>query len=171
MNERTTNRFWYLVYTKPRSENKALSHLAEQGYQVYLPRCRIKKTRKGKRIPAIEALFPNYLFIKLDPEQDNWSPIRSTPGVNKLVRFGPLPTRVPDAFVEQLKAREDEEGLQEISQPNFQAGDEVRVVEGPMAGLEAIYHTTKGSARALILLKILGKATPVELETEQLEPR
>ena len=40
-----------------------------------------------------------------------------------------------------------------------------------MAGLEAIYHTTKGSDRALILLKILGKATPVELETEQLEPR
>ncbi len=169
MHKDTTNRSWYLIYTKPRSEYKALTHLNEQGYEIYLPQCHIQKVRKSRRVVVTEALFPNYLFIRLDSKSDNWAPIRSTPGVNKLVRFGHMPTQVPDIFIENLKSSEDENGMQEITSASFEAGNKVRILDGAMAGLEAVYHTPKGSDRALIMLNILGKLTQVELATDRLE--
>jgi len=163
------NRSWYLIYTKPRSEQKAVTHLDEQGFKTYLPRCRIQKMRKSRRIAVTEALFPNYLFIRLDDKLDNWAPIRSTPGVSKLVRFGQMPARVPDIFIDSLKANDDENGLQEIASPSFKHGDKVRLLDGPMAGLEAIYQTAKGSDRAMIMLSVLGNLTRVELKSDGLE--
>jgi len=165
----TDNRSWHLIYTKPRSEQKALTHLDEQGYKTYLPKCRIQKMRKSRRVAVTEALFPSYLFIRLDDQLDNWAPIRSTPGVNKLVRFGQMPARVPDTFIDKLKANDDEDGLQEIALPGFEPGDKVRLTDGPMAGLEAIYQTAKGSDRAMIMLDLLGKLTRVELKSDGLE--
>ena len=164
------NRSWYLIYSKPRSEQKACLHLDEQGYETYLPRCCIQKIRKSKRILLVEPLFPSYLFIYLDSQLDNWAPIRSTPGVNKLVRFGPMPTPIPDHFIDQLKNNEDEQGLQTIAQPKLKTGDKIRILDGSLAGLDAIYQTTKGSDRAIIMLKILGQLTQVELKTDAFVP-
>lgn len=163
------HRSWYLIYTKPCGEQKAFSHLNEQGYETYLPRCRVTKRRQSRRITVTEAMFPNYLFIRLDNKQDNWAPIRSTPGVNRLVRFGLTPARVPQNFIDRLKQNEDESGLQEITSLTFSRGDKVRLLDGPMAGYEAIYQTEKGSDRAMIMLNILGKLTQVELDPAALE--
>ena len=57
---------WYLVYTKPRQEEVALTNLTRQGYGVYLPRLRQLRKRSGKQVPVVEPLFPRYLFIHLD---------------------------------------------------------------------------------------------------------
>ncbi len=163
------NRSWYVVYTKPRSEQKALLHLSEQGFLTYLPLFREKKRRKSRLLTDITPLFPNYLFIKLDDKHDNWTPIRSTPGVNKLVRFGDIPAKVPETFIETLRANEDDDGVQHFDQPKFAPGDRIRISDGPMAGLEAIFKTDRGSDRALIMLDIIGKLTRVELKIAHVE--
>jgi transcriptional antiterminator RfaH len=164
-----TNRSWYLVYTKPQSEQKAKVHLEEQGFETYLPLFRTRKTRK-KNSDAVKPLFPGYLFLFLDEQEDNWAPIRSTPGVSRLVRFGTMPAKVPGVLVQNLKSNENELGLQEIISPAFKEGDKIVVVDGPMEGLEAIFKTTKGSERVLILLNLIGKLTQVELEATQISP-
>lgn len=159
------NRSWYLIYTKPRSEQKAQRNLADQGFETYLPLFH-SKVRKGARL---KALFPNYLFIRLDKKTDNWAPIRSTPGVSKFVRFGPVPAMVPDSFIQVLQQNEDTDGYQLMANPVFQTGDKVRILDGALAGLEAVFGMAKGSDRALVLLDIVGKLTRVELETNRLE--
>ena len=72
---------WYVIYTKPRGERIAEENLQGQGYETYLPRSDPPHERACKRVAAPEPLFPRYLFIHLDVERENPSPIRSTFGV------------------------------------------------------------------------------------------
>ena len=58
---------WYAVFCKPRQEAVAEENLQRQGFHVYLPRTRIRHRRRGQWVNAIEALFPRYVFILIDP--------------------------------------------------------------------------------------------------------
>ena len=160
---------WYLIFTKPRQEEVALTNLTRQGYGAYLPRVRQLRKRRGKRLHIVEPLFPRYLFIRLDSHTDNWTPIRSTLGVMSLVRFGTEPARVPDDLVTRLKSHEDAEGLHEWAEPKLAVGDRVRVVEGPLAGYEGILLAKSGRERVVLLLDMLGSQMRAQLATRQLE--
>lgn len=160
---------WYLIYTKPRQEELALTNLTRQGYQVYLPRLRHWRKRRGKRVEAIEPLFPRYLFIFLDNQSDNWSPIRSTLGVASLVRFGADPARVPESFVAHLQARESADGLHEWVEPELVPGDEVRVAEGPFQGYEGVLLAPSGQERVILLLDLVGREVRTRVSRSQIE--
>lgn len=158
---------WYLVYTKPRQEQMALEHLQRQGYHCYLPTLRTEKIRRGKAVWVTEALFPRYLFIRLETglSAKSWSPIRSTQGVSTLVHFGSQPARVDDALVQWLQ--QHEQALPE--QARFQPGDAVRITRGPFAGLDALYQMTDAQQRAIVLIDILSRPVQLPIEPAALE--
>ena len=81
-----------------------------------------------------------------------------------------MPAKVPEVLIQNLQNNENDLGLQELSPPTFQEGDKIVVVDGPMEGFEAIFKTTKGSERVVILLNIIGKLTQVELKSQQISP-
>mgnify|MGYP003424550415 CR=1 FL=1 len=148
---------WYLVYTKPRQEQTAQQQLGRQGYPVYLPMTQRSRKRGNRRVPAIEPLFPRYLFIQLDTCRDDWGPIRSTVGVSALVRFGKEPANVPDVLIDLLRAQESTAGLHAWVEAEFRPGQPVRVVEGVLQGYEGIFVATSGRERVVVLLDILGR--------------
>src|SRR5699024_5665260 len=76
---------WYLIQTRPRQEARAHEHLANQGFEVFYPRLTVARLNKGQESQRQEPLFPNYLFVRLRAGTDNWSPIRSTRGVLRMV--------------------------------------------------------------------------------------
>jgi len=160
---------WYLVYTKPRQEGVAQDNLVRQAYVVYLPRVRLMRKRQGRQVAVIEPLFPRYLFIHLDTQNDNWSPIRSTFGVASLVRFGSEPAKVSDEFISHLQSQEGQDGLHEWAEPKMKVGDRVRVSEGPLKGYEGILLTKSGQARVMLLLEMLGKEVRTHLPSSQIE--
>lgn len=162
-------RSWYLVYTKPRQEKLARENLVRQGYQVYLPLIRARRRRKGAFVPVVEPMFPRYLFIHLDQETDNWGPIRSTYGVTGLVYFGFKPASVSAGLVRNLQEHEGADGLQQLPQVELQEGDSVRIVDGVMAGYEAIFQARTGKERVAILLELAGKSTQVNVSVHDLE--
>ena len=82
---------WYLVYTKPKQECRASQNLINQGLKVFLPQLFITGRDKHKKNTIVEPMFPRYLFVWLNLEQDNWHSIRSTKGVSHLVTFGDHP--------------------------------------------------------------------------------
>lgn len=163
------NRSWYLIVTKPKSEFKAQENLLRQGYEVYLPLVQNIRRRNGKNIKRTEAFFPRYLFILLNKETDNWSPIRSTIGVAGMVRFGGLPAQVPNILVEKLRENEDEFGLQVINTKELKKGDKIGIIDGPFKGCIAIYQKMKSTERVAVLLDIVGKNTQVTLSVHELE--
>ena len=163
------NRSWYLVVTKPQSEFKAQENLLRQGYEIYLPLVQTLRRRNGKNINRTEAYFPRYLFISLDKQTDNWSPIRSTIGVAGLIRFGGLPAVVPKDLIENLKNNEDDFGLQLTQKKELKQGDKVEIIDGPFEGYKAVYQKMKSTERVSVLLDIVGKNTQVTLSVHELE--
>ncbi len=82
---------WYLVQARPRQAELAVEHLERQGYCVFHPRLHVEQLRRGRPVVVEQALFPDYLFIRLQAGVDNFGPVRSTRGVAQLVGFGTVP--------------------------------------------------------------------------------
>ena len=164
-------RAWYLVHTKPAREKSAQQHLERQGYETYLPLVEAGLRRQdGARKRRSSALFPRYLFVHLDNEGDNWSPIRSTVGVSALVRFGANAASVPDGLIDALKNREQADGTLEMEEPAISPGAKVRIVDGAMHGYEAVFKTVSGKDRVQLLLHIAGGIARLELSRGLIEP-
>lgn len=168
-NAQNQNRSWYLVVTKPRSEFKAQENLLRQGYETYLPLVQAPRRRNGKNIKRTEAFFPRYLFISLNKETDNWSPIRSTMGVAGMVRFGGMPAVVPENMIINLKSNENEFGLQSLEKKELKFGDKVDIIDGSFEGYKAVYQKMKSTERVSVLLDVVGKNTQVTLSIHELD--
>lgn len=158
---------WYAVCCKPRQEAVAEENLLRQGFHIYLPRIRIRQRRRGQWLDAVEVLFPRYIFIRVDPLRRSTATVRSTRGAVGLVRFGGRPAVVPDAVMEALLKREDAaSGLHQDNRPQFHAGDAVKLVDGPLTGVEAVFTQSDGDKRVVVLLELLGKANRVKVDRD-----
>ena len=165
--EQVVTERWYAVCCKPRQESVAEENLLRQGFRVYLPRIRIRQRRRGHWIDAVEVLFPRYIFIRLDPARRSTAPVRSTRGAVGLVRFGGQPAIVPDAVMDALREREDaDSGLHEDKRPLFNAGEAIKLVDGPLSGMEGVFTQQDGDKRVIILLELLGKANKVTVSRD-----
>lgn len=168
-NENQTSAQWYAVYTKPRQEKVAHANLERQGYNTYLPLVHQRRRRKGKVCDLVEPLFPRYLFINLRKGEDNWGPIRSTLGAVSLVQFGHQAAVVPDALITYLKSGEGDDGVHQLPEPDLQKGARVRVIDGPLGGYEAVFIEKSSKKRVLVLLKLLGNESRVNVKLSDLE--
>jgi len=156
---------WYAIHSKPRQEERALDNLQRQGFEAWLPMLTVEKVLRGKLVQVTEPMFSRYLFIRLDTEQTNWSPIRSTLGVSRLVSFGNRPAVVGDELIEALQtvpARAPER--------LFQSGQSIKIVSGPLKGLEGIFQQADGEHRAMVLIDLLNKQHRVTTPMQDLRP-
>ena len=156
---------WYVIHTKPRQEQRALENLQRQGFEAWLPMIELEKVRRSRLTKVTEPMFSRYLFIRLDTTQTNWSPIRSTLGVSKLVSFGNVPAAVPDALIDMLR-----ESPPLTPQRLMNPGDEVQLVDGPLRGLRGIYQQHDGEARAMVLIELLSQPQSIQIELQALRP-
>ena len=156
-------RTWYLVQSKPRNEMRALENLVRQGYETYLPLMEVERLQRGKLLKKMEPLFPRYLFLHLEEGNDNWGPIRSTMGVAGLVRFGQAYAVVSDDVLEAVRVR-----TQDVKKALFTPGDSIRVVSGPLLGLEGVFDITDGEQRSFVLLEFMQKQQRVSVSTADL---
>ncbi len=160
---------WFAVQSKPRQESTAKEQLQRQGFTAYLPMMTVRKRRRAGWTTSAEPLFPRYLFINADISEQSLAPVRSTLGVSGLVRFGNVLRPLPDAVVHYLQQAEAAQGAVpgEESWP-FRAGDKVAVLEGPFAGLTAVFEGAEPEARAMILIQLLGRQNAVEVSINAL---
>ncbi len=148
---------WCVVQSKPHQERKALEHLQNQGFEAWLPTIQIEKIKAGRIVSASQPFFSRYLFVRMNPEQHNWAPIRSTQGVSQLLRQGHQLSVVPDVYVEDLQQR-----IANSSQKlALEIGDVLEIVSGPFKSLAATFQKMvqmkTGEERAMAFLSILGK--------------
>jgi transcriptional antiterminator RfaH len=156
---------WYVLHSKPRQEQRALENLERQGFQAWLPTIEVEKLRRGQLTRVIEPMFSRYLFIRLDKTQSNWSPIRSTLGVSKLVSFGNVPAVVPDELIQALQQADG-------SQRHYllKEGDAVQFVSGPLQGLEGILQQRDGELRALVLIELISQPQRISTALHDIRP-
>ena len=162
-------RRWYVVHTRPQAEARAREHLANQGFEAWLPEF-LKKRRHARRTETVRRpLFPRYLFVRFDLDAERWRSVLGTAGVMHLVGGDP-PTPIADAVIEAIRARQDEDGLVPVSPAlSLQAGDTVRIAEGPLADLEGIFLDIDETDRIAILLKLMGRELRVRVAAGDVE--
>jgi transcriptional antiterminator RfaH len=143
---------WSVAMTKPRQESYAQARLAEQDFATYLPMV-AKRDKLGRQIGTMP-MFPGYCFCGYVAEQ-SIAPIRSTPGVISLVRFGMEIAVVQPAVVERV--RRAEAALQANAAAGaLKPGDRVKVIDGPFVGLEGLASRVSAE-RIDVLMTIMGQ--------------
>lgn len=159
---------WYVVHTKVRQEQAARENLARQGYSVYLPRIKRLKRIRGHQQAQLEPLFPRYLFLQPGSSAHSIAPVRSTSGVATIVRFGQEPAVMrPETLnhIADFETRWNQSEDIEISP--FKCGGRVRVVDGPLSGLEGLISGVSHE-RVVVLMQLLGTDTRVSVSHHQL---
>lgn len=145
---------WYLIQCRPHEDVRALENLERQHFECYRPLYEKERLRRGRRVFMRAALFPGYLFIRLDCLNDNWLPICSTRGVFKIVRFNERPLPVSDQIVNDIRRRIDSKPIRE---PYLKSGEHVVITDGSFSGIEGIFVAPDGDERVMLLLNILHR--------------
>lgn len=158
---------WYLLYCKRGQLLRAKEHLERQAVSCLSPMIGLEKIVKGKRTRVNELLFPNYLFVKFNPEQIHTTTISATRGVSHFVRFGTQPAIVPDGVIENLRTEIPAQVLIDPTTP--QPGDKVMITNGIFEGLQAIFTEPDGEARSILLLNLLNKPVIRSIDNKQFE--
>ncbi|REC96125.1 transcription/translation regulatory transformer protein RfaH [Kushneria indalinina] len=158
---------WYAVQCKSGESFRAAEHLSHQGYTVFHPIMQREKRQRGRTGQVVEPLFPWYLFIRMNPQQDNWAPVRSTRGVIKLLAFGQAPVPVPDALIDTLRQQVDDQPVASGAY-RFSVGERVEITEGPFKALEGLFVHGKGEERVIVLLNILQREHQVTVGAGQI---
>lgn len=166
----STGASWYVVQTRHLCEVRAARELANQGFEVFLPRY-LRKRRHARKVSLVAApLFPGYLFISLDPERQRWRSINGTYGVARVIAGEDGPVRVAGGIVAGLKGRADEQGFIAMSQrPDFVPGEAIRIRSGSFAETLGLFEGFRDQDRVTVLLELLGGKVRVMLGEELVE--
>ena len=149
---------WYIAKVKPQKEGSLTSFLGQWGIEVFYPKI-AQSGRNGTR----KALFPTYVFCRLDPESGVWPVARWAPGMSYFLNHDGEPTQLPEMIVQYLKQRVDDWN-EPGSNRCLQAGAKVAILSGPFSGLEGIFQRYVPSReRCQILLGVVGSLGTVEL--------
>jgi transcriptional antiterminator RfaH len=152
--------FWCCAQLVPNKAALALHCLSLAGYTTYYPRLREQRRSHGRKIEVRPPLFLNYAFVQIELQ---WHAARWAPGVCRLVTNGDgRPAIVPEAIISEIKARE-RGGLVELPKPRLGPGAKVRIVEGPLSGLEGLCAGMKPRERVEVLLSLFGGQQKVTL--------
>ncbi len=163
---------WYVVHAKPFHEKRVSFHLHRRValLEVFVPLIQVTRRRRKHKWTLLQPLFPGYLFATMPHEPAAWTAVRWTPGVKRILAYGDVPVPVPHEFIAEIKARVAEFGFIRPGMP-FKAGERVRLRAGPFAGLEGIFdRQLSPSGRVRILLEVLARVTPTEVDVLDLVP-
>jgi transcriptional antiterminator NusG len=170
---------WFVVHTYAGYENKVKSNLAsrvrsmnmeERIFEVVIPMEDVIEFKAGRKIVVPKKVFPGYLLVRMDLDDDSWRVVRDTPGVTGFVGGGAKPTPLSRKDVETFLGVKETGGVEKKARPRleFDVGEQVRVVAGPFADFNgAISEINVDQSKLKVLVNIFGRETPVELEFGQ----
>jgi len=159
---------WVLIYTKAKQEIKANENLQKQGFKTFLPL--IAPTNKNSEFKSLVPVFPRYFFAQINFELDNWTSIKSSYGVSRIVMFGGQFTSIPNNIIKIIQDKLDKLDIykEDVSIVDYQKGDPVSIKEGRFAGIDAIFLSKKSKDRVRLLLKLLNTSVVAEITTSDI---
>ena len=166
---------WYVVHTYSGHENKVALSLKERVeatghsdkvFKIFLPHQQKIVVSEGKKRSVNEKLFPGYIVVLMEMNDDSWYIVRSTPGVTGFVGMGSTPTPLPETEVQTLIQ------FAKMEAPRFEAkfrvGDSVKVNDGPFKDfLGKVDEVNEEQGKVKVLVSVFGRETPLELSFTQ----
>ena len=143
---------WFVAYTKPNSEKKIAEALANRGVNIYCPTYVEMRQWSDRKKKVTIPLFRSYLFVNLADYQSESSQILALPGVIKFVWWQGKPGIVKENEINEIKAFLNDNKNNKISiEYQFNAGDKVNIVTGPLSGQTGTFVEQRGKKAVLEL--------------------
>jgi len=170
---------WYAVHTYAGHEQKAKRHLEsaivnagmeDKFGEILLPTEEVTEMKQGRRSTSTKKFLPSYLLVRMDLTKQTQDLVTSTPGITNFVGVAGKPKPLKENEVERIVGQINRSRTEEDSDFPFQAGDLVKVNDGPFADFSGtISEVNMERRRVKVMVSIFGRPTPVELDFLQVE--
>jgi transcription antitermination factor NusG len=155
---------WYALRVQSRLAGLVSATLRSKGFEEFLPLYRSRR-RWSDRIKYLDAaLFPGYLFCRLDP-MDRSVPVLTTPGVIGIVGAGKTPVPISEEEIEAVRTVL-RSGLAAQPWPFLTVGCKVCIERGPLTGIEGLILETDKPDRLLVSVNLLQRSVAVEIDRD-----
>ncbi len=158
---------WYALQVRTRWESSTEVLLSSKGYQTFLPTFKTVKQGQCKTEEVNAPLFPGYVFCQFDAL--NRLPILVTPGVIAVVGRGRIPVPVEDSEIRAIQTVVSS-GLHAEPYPYLEVGQQVRIEDGALSGLEGILTSFKGTRRIVVSVSLLCRSVALEIDRSGVRP-
>lgn len=152
-------------------ERIELSNIKDQFGDVLVPVEEVVELKSGQKTISERRLYPGYVLVQMDMNDDSWHLVRSTPKVTAFIGGSALkPTPIKDKEVELILRRMDDSKVNPTQKLTFEVGESIRVIDGPFKDFSgSVQEINYEKNKLRVEVVIFGRATPVELEFGQIQ--
>lgn len=158
---------WYAAYTCANHEKRVVEQLDKRSVESFLPLYETVRRWKDRRVRLHLPLFPGYVFVRLALRHR--LQVLQIPSVVRLVGFNGLPTALPDEEMERLRNGLTRQ-LRAEPHPYLTVGRRVRIINGPLQGLEGILLRKRGDLRVVLSLDLIQRSLAVDIDIADILP-
>src|ERR671937_1350485 len=170
---------WYVINTYSGHENKVKANLehriismnqAQRFRRVVVPTEQVIETKDGQKVQTEKRVYPGYLLVNMDLNDDAWSVVKNPPGVTGFVGAGAKPVPLSQGEVDRILRTGATAGERPRAQVEFSLGEAVKVTSGPLSGFDGqIVDVNPDQQKLKVLVDIFERQVPVELGFDQVK--
>lgn len=171
---------WYILKVQSNREESireglrrriAIAGLDSYFGDIIIPTEKVTEFKAGKRKVTKRKLYPGYLVVQMEINEDTWFLVRETPGIGDFTGAGGHPTPMQPREVAAILAKQEEKPDEAPKlKIGFSVGDHVKIKEGTFENFEGdVANIDETNGRVTVLINIFGRSTPVDIEYWQIE--
>jgi transcriptional antiterminator NusG len=165
---------WYIIHTYSGFEQKVADSLkgraqafgfADKIGQILIPTEEVVELRAGKKVTSKRLLYPGYVLVQMEMNDQLWHEVKNTPRVTGFVGGGNSPVPLTAEEVNSILYRQATSAERPRPKMTFERGEVVRIVDGPFANFSGKIDEINPERNTLrVMVTIFGRSTPVELD-------
>ncbi len=171
---------WYVVHAYSGFESQVMkaileriqrANLVERFGEILVPTEEVVELRGGQKRKSERKFFPGYVLVEMEMDEETWHLVRSTPKVLGFIggtsdKPAPITQKEADTILRRMQDSSEKPKPKVL----FEAGEVVRVIEGPFADFNGVVEEVNyEKSRLRVAVLIFGRSTPVELQFDQVE--
>ena len=174
-----SNKNWFIVHTYSGFEQKVADSLksradafgfADKIGQILIPTEEVVELRHGKKITSKRMLYPGYVLVEMEMNDELWHAVKATPRVTGFVGGGNAPVPLTADEVNSILYRQSTSAERPRPKLSFEKNENVRIVDGPFTNFSGKVDEVNPERNTLrVMVTIFGRSTPVELDFLQVE--
>ena len=170
---------WFIVHTYSGYEAKVKESLRQRAEamgmtdeieEILIPTEEVVEVRDGKKSRTTRKFFPGYVLVKMVMSDPAWHVVRNTPKVTGFVGTGNKPVPLTQAEVDRIVDQVQVAAEKPKPKLEFRISETVRITDGPFSNFTGeVEEINEDRSTLKVMVTIFGRATPVELEFQQVE--
>lgn len=170
---------WYVVHAHTNFEKKVAQSIREQAErkglseaitEIMVPTEDVVEVRRGSKHNVERKIYPGYVLVKMDLSDETWNMIKQVPKVTGFLGGSGKPVPISEKEAMAILQQVEEGVARPKSTASYDIGENVRVIDGPFNSFTgSVEEVDSDKGRLKVSVSIFGRATPVDLDFNQVE--